>query len=376
MKQRFWRPITAVLCLMLALIAGCGQQQQAAAPVTPTTSATQQVTTSPSPAPNATQPAATVPAASPTAAPTLGPNEFRNPVIDRDFPDPDTLKVEDTYYAYATQHGIIDVQMAKSTDLVNWELLDNALLMLPRWAEPGYTWAPEVTSWDDGKTFVMYFTTRDAESDKQCIGVATSDTPEGPFEPDDKPFICQLDQGGSIDAATLEDEDGTQYVLWKNDGNCCGLPVWIYIQKVSEDGLTLEGEPTRLITNDQVWEGTLVEAPTLWEHNDKYYLFYSANSYAGVDYAMGYAVAEEPTGPYTKPEDEPLLATDMRTGAAIGPGGQDIVVDPDGDTWIVYHSWDPTATYRRVMIDELVWEDGRPVVKGPDKGPQPVPTAD
>jgi hypothetical protein len=32
-----------------------------------------------------------------------------------------------------------------------------------------------------------------------------------------------------------------------------------------------------LLTVDQRWEGNLVEAPTLWWQNGKYYLFYSAN---------------------------------------------------------------------------------------------------
>ena len=43
----------------------------------------------------------------------------------------------------------------------------------------------------------------------QCIGLATSDKPEGPFQPQgDKPLICQVDQGGSIDPATFRDNDG------------------------------------------------------------------------------------------------------------------------------------------------------------------------
>jgi hypothetical protein len=48
-------------------------------------------------------------------------------------------------------------------------------------------------------------------------------------------------------------------------------------------------------------------------------------------------------------------------------------VDKDGETWLMYHSWNPGASYRRIMIDELVWEGGMPVVKGPDKLPQPKP---
>ena len=70
---------------------------------------------------------------------------------------------------------------------------------------------------------------------------------------------------------------------------------------------------------------------------------------------------------------KPLLATDMQHGAAIGPGGQDIVVSKKGETWIVFHSWDPSTRYRRMMLEQLVWEGDTPVVKGPDRGPQPRP---
>lgn len=316
----------------------------------------------------------TATAGSAQATITPGPGEFANPVIDQDFADPDVLKVGDTYYAYATNAGTSNIQAAKSTDLVQWTMLSDALPVIPLWTRPGlFFWAPEVTTSADGKTYLMYFTARDDAADKQCIGVATSDKPEGPFtSASDKAFICQPDEGGSIDASSFVDDDGSRYVLWKNDGNCCGFETYLYIQKVSPDGLTLEGEPTRLIEADQAWEGPLIEAPTLWKNGGKYYLFYSANYYKGVDYATGYAVADSVLGPYTKAAG-PLLVTDMQGGAAIGPGGQDIVVDKDGDTWMLYHSWEGTLTYRRMQIDELVWEGDTPVVQGPDKEPQPVP---
>ena len=324
-------------------------------------------------------PAATTTSTEATTAATDGPREagegeFVNPVIDQDFPDPDVLKVGDTYYAYATNTGLVDVQVAKSTDLVNWQMLPDAVGARPGWAQPGLTWAPDVSLAADGETFVMYFTARDKASDRQCIGVATSDQPEGPFKSDTEgPFICQPDLGGSIDPSTFVDEDGKRYVLWKNDGNCCAMATWLYIQPVSDDGLTLQTEPTQLIRNERVWEGPLVEAPTLWKHDGKYYLFYSANRYSDQSYAVGYAVADAVLGPYTKPSRQPLLQTDLKTGGAFGPGGQDIVLDKEGDPWFVYHSWNETVKYRAMQIDELVWEGDTPVVKGPDRVPQPVP---
>ncbi len=323
-------------------------------------------------------PTAALTRAGPTPTATATPEQFQNPVINLDFPDPDLLKVGDTYYAYATNSGPTNIQLARSNDLVHWEMLSGALPALPLWAKPqaGLTWAPEVTTGSDENTYLMYFTSRDEATDKQCIGVATADDPEGPFRTtgtaNEKAFICQAQEGGSIDPASFTDDDGSHYLLWKNDGNCCGIVTRIYIQKLSEDGLSLEDEPTVLIENDQGWEGRLVEAPTLWKQNDRYYLFYSANAYNTDRYAVGYAVADSVLGPYTK-HTKPLLETDMQHGGAFGPGGQDVVLDDDGETWLVYHSWDPTVTYRGMQIDRLVWKGDVPVVEGPKRTPQAFP---
>ena len=65
--------------------------------------------------------------------------------------------------------------------------------------------------------------------------------------------------------------------------------------------------------------------------------------------------------------------SEVSVGAIESYVGQDVVLDKDGETWIVYHSWDRSATYRAMQIDELVWEGDTPVVKGPDKVPQAVP---
>jgi beta-xylosidase len=299
---------------------------------------------------------------------------FVDPVIDRDFPDPGTLRVGDTYYAYATNVEGTNVQVARSTDLVRWALLPDALPALPGWAHPGFTWAPEVTTTANGRSYVLYFAARDRDSGRQAIGAATSRTPEGPFTPaGGRPFICQDGQGGAIDPSTFVDDHGARYLLWKNDGNACGLDTWIYLQQVSGDGLTLEGAPVRLLRGDLAWEGSLVEAPTLWRRGGRYYLFYSANEYATKRYAVGYAVAEAPWGPYRK-AGEPLLATSTEHGPVIGPGGQDIAVGPDGRTWLLYHAWDPrTVAYRSLHLDELVWERHGPRVHGPHRIPQLAP---
>jgi beta-xylosidase len=297
---------------------------------------------------------------------------FTNPVLDQDFPDPDVLKVGDTYYAYSTNSENINIQVARSSDLVHWQFVGDALPKLPNWAvqDFGWAWAPDVSS--NGKTYLMYFVARFAidKGGTQCIGAATSDQPEGPFTPvGDAPLICQVKQGGSIDPASFMDTDGKHYILWKNDGNSSGGQTWIYLQQTSDDGLELEGEPKQLITSDQSWEGVLIEGPTLWKHNKEYALFYSANDYASPNYAVGYAVADTVDGPYQKP-DKPLLKTSIREGV-VGPGGQDVALDEDGQTWMLYHSWQG-GSYRALNLVELDWNGNVPVVK-PTRAPMAAP---
>ncbi|HZB96473.1 MAG TPA: glycoside hydrolase family 43 protein, partial [Herpetosiphonaceae bacterium] len=311
------------------------------------------------------------------AAATPGPGEFANPVIDQDFADPGALRVGDTYYAYATNFGSTNVQVARSKDLVHWEMLNDALPILPAWASPNNTWAPEVMALADGKSYVMYFTARDTTSNKQCVGVATGDKPEGPFKStQNKPFVCQLDEGGTIDPSPFRDGN-KQYLYFKNDGNCCNLTTYLYVQELAPDGLSLVGQPTRLVSNDKPWEGSVVEAPEMVKHDDKYYLLFSANNYAGVDYAVGYASCKSPTGPCQDAPENPILKSDLKDKPpVIGPGGESMTTF-GSETWMLYHAWEVTAAGlgdRRLMwIDRVTWEDGKPHVHGPTEGPQKMP---
>ena len=193
--------------------------------------------------------------------------------IDDDFPDPGALVVGDTVYAYATNTPAVNVQVATSSDMKSWKVSDqDALPELPSWALPGKTWAPGPAELADGR-FALYFTASDAASKYQCIGVAFADKPEGPFSSTaDKPLVCPADEGGAIDASVTAGADGQRYLVWKNDGNCCGYDTWIHAQPLSADGASLTGEATRLIKQTESWEGKLVEAPIIVRHGDEFVL--------------------------------------------------------------------------------------------------------
>jgi beta-xylosidase len=264
-----------------------------------------------------------------------------------------------------------------SADLVNWERLGDALPALPKWSllNFGNVWAPGVIQIED--KVVMYYVARNKETDKQCIGVAVSDSPEGPFSnASEEAFICQADLGGSIDPYPFRDEDGKLYLYWKNDGNCCGLDVWLWVQELSPDGLTLLGEPVQLIQRDQPWERPLIENPAMVKNNDHYYLFYSGNWWESHQYAVSYAVCETVKGPCEKPLNEPWFEYKP---PVMGPGGEAFFRDKHGNLWMAYHAWTganvgySNGGQRSLHIDLVTFDGDKPVTNGPSSTPQLLP---
>src|SRR5687768_7128905 len=362
MKQkRFFFHLWAV-CLLL--FTACTSAQ----------TATQSATQAPEQEPASTQTESPAVTAEPTEL--SGPS-YTNPVYKLDFPDPHVILVDDTYYAYGTTNGsTINIRVMRSPDLINWEELGDALPALPKWSalNAGFTWAPGVMQIED--KFVMYYVAREKEVDLQCIGRAVSDDPAGPFtDPDDKAFICQSDLGGSIDAYPFRDDDGKLYIFWKNDGNCCGLEVALWVQELSPDGLTLVGEPVKLLVRDQPWERPLIENPAMVKNGERYYLFYSGNWWESHEYAVGYGVCETVTGPCEKPLSEPWFKFKP---PVMGPGGEAFFTDTEGNLWMAYHAWTGAdvgypSGKRSLHIDLITFEGDTPVTNGPSSTPQLFP---
>jgi len=290
---------------------------------------------------------------------------FENPVYDANFADPFVLAHGNEFYAFATNGPIGNIQTLKSPDLVDWEQVGDALPALPAWSTAGKVWAPEVAAFGPDR-FVMYYTTADDASGRQCVSMAVASKPAGPFvDHSSKPLICQPDEGGSIDASPFRAADGSRYLYWKNDGNAIGQDTWIYAQRLSADGLSLTGSPKRLFKQDLPWEGHLVEAPFMWERNAKLHLFYSANAYDKDAYAVGHALCDSPMGPCHKSGDPILSSTDD----AAGPG-HNMVIRKDGRDWFVYHAWDPALVGadppgRTMWLSELTWTADTPHVQPP-----------
>lgn len=284
------------------------------------------------------------------------------PIFGGDFADPFVLQIDDIYYAYATNTFGANVPLMGAVSGARGNYLGDVLPNLPAWSEPGHVWAPSVSR--VGADYVLWYSTRHSASGRQCISAARSDHPAGPFVDDStEPLICDFIGGGSIDPSPVFDYDGSLWLLWKSDGNCCGRPTVIYSQRLTPDGMAIAGDPVELIRNDLWWERDVVEGPTMAYGSSGYHLLYSANRWDTDKYTVGHATCESVVGPCVKDPD-PWLAS---YNGAWGPGGPEFVTDADGWTGLlVYHAWTaPGVGYpdgaRGLFVAELQLVAGVPV---------------
>ncbi len=278
---------------------------------------------------------------------------YSNPVLPGDFPDPSVIRVGEDYWATATasEWGPI-YPILHSRDLVNWELKGHIFNEKPKWSSKNY-WAPELI-YHNSKFYVYYVGRKNVENGTLHIAVATAENPLGPWT-DHGPMIGQDD--GSIDPFVTADEHGARYMLWKNDGNSCGEPTYIYAQKLSEDGLKLGGEMKQLIRNDQPWEGNLIEGPAVTKHGDYFYLFYAGNGCCGKNCSYGTGVARSKSllGPYEKFAGNPIVADNEKWHC---PGHGTIVTTPDGRDFFMAHAYDVKGFQfigRQGILNEIKW---------------------
>jgi arabinan endo-1,5-alpha-L-arabinosidase len=328
------------------------------------------------------------------AVPALGAGTYVNPVLDADFPDPAVILAPDgLYYAYATQtlrdDRWVNIQVARSADLIHWEHLGDALPDKPSWArETQDFWAPSVIF--DGATYFMYYSaTPDVCHDPErghCLAIATSTSPAGPFVDMGMPLL--LGMGFEfIDPMAFDDPvTGKRLLYWGS-----GFQP-IKVQELGPDRISFApgSEATDLIWPNPV-KGAfprLVEAAWVIRHDEFYYLFYSGDNCCGQDAEYGVMVARSrsATGPFETLEEArgvPHSLMLFKSERWLAPGHNSIVTDKAGQVWIVYHAIDVNRPRQRqedeinsrriLLIDRIEWRDGWPFVGTPSDEPQTAP---
>jgi len=337
-------------------------------------------------------------------APAVARPTFTNPVFAR-VADPMVLDrgaSHSSYYSYATGGGF---PIARSTDLVRWSDAGQAMPGRPAWTQQtgNYNpWAPSVIEKVQacpgsvsGPCFVMFYTAKHASltPPANCIGVATSPTPAGPFadrgplqdaaasvDQSGRPIGCGDDAGYSnIDAAPFVDAGGAAYLYLSTGHRCpapaphleCGWDRTISVIPLRSDLLRASGPRVPLFSSGAAWESSVVENPWMRRRGAVYELFYSGGVFSAA-YGMGYATAASPTGPFTKSPTNPVLHDSATVKSA---GGGSLVTGPAGGTWVAYHGRAGSfAAERDLRIDRVRDESGGGVkVDGPTATPQPVP---
>ena len=319
---------------------------------------------------------------------------YCNPVLDWDFPDPAVIRAPDgDYYAYATQTlrdgEWLNIQVARSTDLIHWHHLGDALPDKPGLAlETQDIWAPYVL-YDGHRYFMYYSATHDACHDPErghCLAVATSDSPAGPFVDMGMPLL--LGVGFEyIDPMAFDDPaTGRHWLYWGS-----GFQP-IKVQELASDRMSFapDSAPIELVWPNPV-KGAfprLVEAAWVIRHDEFYYLFYSGDNCCGpdADYGVMVARSRSPTGPFETLEQArgvPHSLMLFKSERWLAPGHNCVVEDKAGQAWIVYHAIDVNRPRQRqddeinsrriLLIDKIRWRDGWPFVGTPSEEPQAAP---
>jgi beta-xylosidase len=176
-------------------------------------------------------------------------------------------------------------------------------------------WAPDA-AYKDG-TYYLYFPARDKEHIFR-IGVATSESPAGPFIPEPN----YIEGSFSIDPCVFIDDDGQAYMyfggLWGGqlekwttgtfdpngtEPRSSEIAVGPRVVKLSDDMLHFDGPAQEISLLDKYGAPVLAgetdkrffEASWLHKYNGIYYFSYST----GTTHYIAYATGTSPTGPFT-----------------------------------------------------------------------------
>lgn len=307
--------------------------------------------------------------------------------------DPVAAYCDGRYYVFTTGMNVMS-----SPDMKHWRYENNVFKSAPQWAQDkgfrGMPWAPDI-QYINGKWYI-YYSYSGFGKNKSAIGVATNKTlnPESPdFKWEDQGMIVESvpgrDEWNAIDANVMVDDDGTGWLVfgsfWRGIKMC----------KLNEDYTKLadpqewfpvsrrpEGTAPETVSTDTAVSpdprgldfdagNGAVEAPFLFKHDGKYYLFVSFDLCcrgAKSTYNVVVGRADKITGPYYDKNGVDM----MNSGGTLVCGGNDqfagaghcAVVTFDGKDYIFMHGYDKDYDYdSKLLIREITWSaDGWPVV--------------
>ncbi|MGN8025325.1 arabinan endo-1,5-alpha-L-arabinosidase [Microbacterium sp. 22242] len=299
--------------------------------------------------------------------------------------DPTVVRGENgLWYMFGTDAapGVADIpagaHVRTSPDLVRWSFAGTALDGVPaaaaEWSGASGLWAPEVVRWPSGG-WHMYYSASTFGSRTSAIGLASAETPAGPWT--DRGIVIATrhdrDAHNAIDAAVTFDREGRPWLAYGSffDGiRIVELDPVTGLRAGEEQGALIARRPASV-------DGAIEGAYILYRaEEDRYVLFCSYDSLAST-YSVRVGASREITGPYLDANDRPLVAAEgqdpLETGTKVlgghrFPGGTGLIAPGhnsilrDGDaTFMVHHvrlADDPAqheAQIRRLHFTSSGW---------------------
>ncbi|MCX6329673.1 MAG: glycoside hydrolase 43 family protein [Bacteroidia bacterium] len=267
-----------------------------------------------------------------------GDGTYTNPVIISDFPDPDVILVDNTYYMVNTTMFVFPgVTVLKSYDLVNWEYCSNAV---PRFDfnkcynldgcnRYGHgQWATSI-KYNNGKFYLLFITLDEGGF------LCSASKAEGPWE------IKKLPKG-FYDPGLFFDDDGRIYVVHGNS-------------KILITELDKNFAPK---SNDSlVFTGTIrngLEGNHMYKINGYYYMY---STYGGRDGIQVTLRSKNIYGPY----EQKVVLRDTTRGVTFGVHQGALIKTQTGEWWSMLFV-DSGPFGRFPSLQPVTWEDGWPMV--------------
>ena len=247
-------------------------------------------------------------------------NLIQNPVIPGMAPDPSIIRVDDVYcIATSTFHWTPGIQIFKSRNLANWELVDSVLkneeVDLRGTYTPAGIWAPHLSYDKNTKRYWLAYSHmlnmagREFNADSYMVW---AEDIKGPWS---KPiYLTSI----GFDPAIFHDEDGRKYVAileWEIR-NGYRHPGHIVISEIDiENGKLID--TWKRVSQGFTTRGC-AEAPGIYKRNGYYYLLLAAG---GTGYGHGVEIGRSKNifGPYEPhPSNAPIITSSPQRLFSLG----------------------------------------------------------
>ena len=280
--------------------------------------------------------------------PDLGNGNYRNPVLNADYSDPDVCAVDGDFYLTSSSFNCIPgLPVLHSRDLVNWTIVGHALTeQLPAevFALPQHgrgVWAPAIR-YHEGEFFIYW-----GDPDRGIFMVKTRN-PAGQWETP----VCVVAGQGMIDPCPLWDEDGRCYLVNAWAASRSGFNSVLTVRELSSDGCRAVGLPSLVFDGGQTHHTT--EGPKFYKRDGWYWILCPAG---GV--AMGWQVAMRSRSPFGPYEARTVMAQGRTR--VNGPHQGAWVTTEGGEDWFLHFN-DRGPYGRVVFLQPMSWRDGWPVI--------------